>query len=372
MSSYTLTTLWHERQRFLPAVLAVAFSALLIAVQTGLLLGMFTFASLPVDHSAAHVWVGGRGVQSVELGRPTPESYLCRLAAQPEVERCEPVLQGFAEWLKPGGGAELCVVVGSRLGAESLGAVRELTPELRARLAEPGSVVVDESDLGLLGVRGVGDVAAVSERRVRVVGVVRGLRGLAGAYVFCSLRTARALLEMRPGQAVFLLARCRDGADARAVAARVGAAAALSAFTSEELSRRSRLRWLSETRAGLVLGLAAALGLVVGAAVTSQTLYAATLASAREYALLWALGIPRRRVAAEVLAQAFWVGAAGTLLALPAAAALTWLIDRLGACVLLPAWLLAATAAVTLAMALLSGVVALRVLRLLGPARLLR
>ncbi len=371
MGSYTLLTLWHERQRFLPAVCAVAFSALLIAVQTGLLLGMFSFASLPVDHSAADVWVGGRGVQSVELGQPIPESYLSRLAAQPEVERCEPVLQGFAEWSKPGGGAELCVVVGTRLGSESLGAVRELTPELRALLTEPGSVVVDESDLGLLGVRGVGDVAEVSDRRVRVVGVVRGVRGVAGAYVFCSLRTARALLGLRPDEAVFLLARCRDPADAPAVAHRLRGGA-LSAFTSAELSRRSRLRWLRETRAGLVLGLAAVLGLAVGAAVTTQTLYAATAASAREYALLRALGIPRWRVGAAVLGQAFGVGVAGTLLALPAAAGLTRLIDWLGACVRLPAWLLAGTAAVTLATALLSGLGSLRALRLLDPVRLLR
>jgi putative ABC transport system permease protein len=370
MASYTLLTLWHERQRFLPAVFAVAFSALLIAVQTGLLLGMFAFASLPVDHSGADVWVGGRGVQSVELGQPIPESYLSRLAAQPEVERCEPVLQGFAEWSKPGG-AELCVVVGTRLGDESLGAVRELTPELRERLSEPGSVVVDEPDLGLLGVRGVGDVAEVSERRVRVVGVVRGVRGVAGAYVFCSLRTARALLGLRPDEAVFLLARCRDRADAPAVAGRLRGGA-LSAFTSEEFSRRSRLRWLRETRAGLVLGLAAVLGLAVGAAVTTQTLYAAVAASAREYALLRALGIPRWRVGAAVLGQAFWVGAAGTLLALPAALGLTGLIDWLGACVRLPEWLLAGSAGVTLATALLSGVVALRALRLLDPVRLLR
>jgi putative ABC transport system permease protein len=366
MFSNTLTTLWYERQRFGPAVLAVAFSALLVAVQTGLLLGMFSFASLPVDHSGADVWVGGRGVQSVELGQPIPESYLSRLAAQPEVERCEPLLQGFAEWVKPGGGAELCVVVGSRLGDGALGAVRELTPDLRERLTEPGSVVIDESDLDLLGVRGVGEVAEVSERRVRVVGVVRGLRGVAGAYGFCSLRTARALLGLRPREAVFLLARCRDPADEPAVAARLRGAAALSAFTSAELSRRSRRRWLNDTKAGLVLGLA------VGAAVASQTLYAATAASAREYAQLRALGIPRWRAQAAVLAQSFGVGAAGALLTVPAAVGLTYLIDRLGACVLLPAWLLAATAAVTLATALLSGVVALRSLKLAAPTRLLR
>src|SRR3954452_9212976 len=47
--SYALTTLGHERQRFLPAVLAVAFSALLIALQSGLLLGLLTLMSTPVD-----------------------------------------------------------------------------------------------------------------------------------------------------------------------------------------------------------------------------------------------------------------------------------------------------------------------------------
>ena len=40
--SYSLAPLWYERQRFLPGVLAVGFSALLIALQCGLLLGLFS------------------------------------------------------------------------------------------------------------------------------------------------------------------------------------------------------------------------------------------------------------------------------------------------------------------------------------------
>ena len=55
---YVLAILWHERQRFLPGVLAVAFSALLIALQCGLLLGLFSVTSIPVDRSAADIWIG--------------------------------------------------------------------------------------------------------------------------------------------------------------------------------------------------------------------------------------------------------------------------------------------------------------------------
>ena len=65
------------------------------------------------------------------------------------------------------------------------------------------------------------------------------------------------------------------------------------------------------------MGFTALLSLLVGLAITSQTLYAATVASLREYAVLRALGIPRRRMAGLVMAQSLWVGLAGIALALP-------------------------------------------------------
>jgi putative ABC transport system permease protein len=370
--SYTLSTLWYERQRYLPGVLATAFSALLVALQCGLLLGMFSFVSLPVDHTRAHIWVGGPNTPTVDRGYPIPADYVMRVAAEPEVERCEVYIQGFAYWVRGDGGAELSMVIGARLEYGALGCVAELTPELRDRLREPGAVVVDESDLGRLGVRGVGDGAEIGGRRVRVAGMVRGTRGLAGAYVFCSVHTARQVLGLRSDQATYLLARCRDAADAPAVAARLRSYPTLSATTSGELSLRSRLHWLTKTKAGMALGAAAALGLLVGAVVTSQTLAAATAASLREYTVLWALGIPRRRMVGAVLAQAFCVGTGGVTLALPAVYALAWAADEMGVGVLLPGWLLAGTLIITLGTALLSGVLALRTLWRMEPATLLR
>jgi putative ABC transport system permease protein len=370
--SYALTMLWHERQRYLPAILAVGFSALLIVMQGGLLLGMFAFASIPVDRARADLWVGGSEVSSVELSDPIGESRIASLLVHPEVAQAEPYLVGFAYWLKSDGATEQCLVVGTRLGDGSLGSPPELTAELRDRLNEPGAVVVDASDLDRLGVSGLGDVAQITERRVRVVGLVHGLRGLAGAYVFCSIQTARTLLELQSGQTTYLLVRCTDPADADQVGERVGASTGLSAFTSQELSRRSRLHWLLLTKSGFTLGLAAALGLVVGAVVTSQTLYAATAVSLHEFAVLRALGIPRWRLAVLVLTQSFWVGAVGTGLALLAALVLAPAADWLGARVALPVWLLGGTAAITLTLALLSGLATLRVLRRLEPAVLLR
>jgi putative ABC transport system permease protein len=372
---YSLTTLWFDRQRFLPGVLAVAFSSLLIALQCGLLLGLFSITSIPIDHTRADIWVGPPGVMSVDLGETIRGSHVGRLARlKGEIVQAEPYLQGFAYWSKPGGGRELCMVIGSRMAPDALGAVNELSPELRARLEEPDAIVVDESDLGRLGIKGVGDLAEVSNRRVRVVGLTKGLKSLAGPYVFCHLSTARGLLlRLADDQITYVLARCKNPADAPKIVEQLRQEYSdVSAFTAPEFSLKSRLHWLLKTKAGIALGYAALLGLLVGAVVTSQTLYAATAASMREFAVLRALGIPRWRIACMVLAQSFWVGIFGVAIGFVAVHAARFLANQVGASVLLPNWLQIGAAAITLATALIAGLTALRSLRLVEPAILLR
>src|SRR5262249_34541223 len=150
-------------------------------------------------------------------------------------------------------------------------------------------------------------------------------------------------------QATYLLARCRHAEDAPVVVERLRQAYPdMSVFTSEEFSLQSRLRWMTKTKAGIALGFAALLGLIVGTAVTSQTLYAATATSLREYAVLAALGIPTWRMVAAVLSQSFWVGLLGVLLGLPGVIGFGKFVEALGAKILLPGWLLAATAALTM------------------------
>ena len=73
-----------------------------------------------------------------------------------------------------------------------------------------------------------------------------------------------------------------------------------------------------------------------------------------------------------MLAQSFWVGILGVLLAVPAVLGLAKLAEWAGVKAVLPAWLVGGTAAVTLAMAMISGMMALRSLRMVEPANLLR
>ena len=376
--NYSLATLWHERPRFLPGIGAVAFSAVLIALQCGLLLGLFTITSIPVDHSGAHVWVGSEKVLSVDLGRPLPMSMEARIAGDDRVAAVEPCYNAYASLIKPDGGSELCIVIGTCLEDNSMGAVRELTHDMRDLLTEPNTIVIDRTECQRLGVKDVGEYVEINKVRVRIVGMTQGLKSLAGPYAFCSRDTAKLLLRnMTPrGHVTYFLVRCRNPAQAESLVADLnkeyGDRHDMTVMTADEFSVHSRWHWLLKTKAGIALGYTALLGLLVGMVVTSQTLYAATTASAKEYAILLAMGIPRRKVTATVLIQSFWVGLFGVVLSVPVVHGLAWLGRFMDVVIPLPWPLLAIAGGVTLVMSLLAGLFALRSVRQIEPMSLLR
>jgi putative ABC transport system permease protein len=378
--SYALQTLWHERQRYASGVLAVTFSAVLIALQCGLLLGLFKITSIPIDAAAGGtdrlVWVGSTAVPSVDLGKPIPASYLTRVAGRPGVELPEQYIANFANFTKPTGGTELCFLLATRLDAESVAAATVLTPELRTALSEPFTVVVDESDAAKLRLDHPYGRPKINGKEVTVVGTVKGLKSLAAPWVFCSLHTARQLLGfLLPADHVtYLVARCDTPARAREVAGELRAEYPddMSAATGDEFSTGSRWYWLLRTKAGIAIGFAAVLGLLVGAVITYQTLYSATAASAKEFAILLALGIPRWRISLMVLAQSFWVGVVGIAAAYPLCLLLREAARAGNVDVDLRWEVLGGTAAVTTLMALAAGTLALRSVRKIEPMDLLR
>jgi putative ABC transport system permease protein len=375
---YALKILWRERTRYLAAVLAVLFSALLIAVQCGLLLGLLMYASLPIDRTSADLWVTTADAPSLGLGRPIPEEWLNRVIGQPGVERAEVFLEGGGTWHKPDqGSAEPCMILGARIEPDSLGAMTGLTPELRLLLSEPDAVVIDESEVPKLGLKtGKDEYAEISDHRVRVVGTLRGFRGVTNPFVFCSVQTCRRLVpqfDRRRDLATYILARCHDPADAPRVAGRLNALYPdMRAYASADFSERTRSYWLFRSQAGLVMQCTVTLALLVGLVVTSQTLRGAVLAALRELATLDALGIPRWRLLQLVLAQSFWIGLIGLALAFPFLFLVSGAAQLVQTKVLLPGWLLLLTAGLTLGMALLAGVSVLRTLHRIEPASLLR
>ena len=193
----------------------------------------------------------------------------------------------------------------------------------------------------------------------------------------CSQTTARDLLTVTNpdyrDHATYLLARCDDPARAPDIARELNAKyPEMSVYTADEFSTKSRMFWLLRTKAGVALGYAALLGLLVGAVITAQTLYAATMASAKEFATLLALGIPRRKIYGMVMTQSFWVGLIGVALAYPVVHLLGALAEQAGGRVVIRWEVLLGAAVLTMMTSLLAGLIALRSVRTIEPMSLLR
>jgi putative ABC transport system permease protein len=74
----------------------------------------------------------------------------------------------------------------------------------------------------------------------------------------------------------------------------------------------------------------------------------------------------------SVLAQSFWVGLAGLVTAVPVTAVLSWIASTIGTAIRLNWVIVVAAAAITLVMALASGLLALRSLQQVDPVHNIR
>ncbi len=374
---FSIAILLRERGRYVPAVFAVCFSSLLLTMQLGMLLGFLATTTRPIDRVDADLWVASDEPLAIGYSHPIPEAWAGRLASHPGVARVAPYVYGFTLWHKQDGGLEQCFLIGCRLDEGAVGSVRDMSPELRGRLTKPGAVTIYSPDKGRLGLQeGVSEVAEVSGQRVQLAGVMyEGGRqiGMTPGF-YCSLRTARRLLpNLGPDQTMYLIARCKDPAARGSIARELRERYPdMSVMTREEFADLTRNYWMVKTNAGVILMFIAALGLVVGAVITGQTLYSATVAAKREFAMLRALGVPHRPMAGMVVAQSFWVAVLGVGLAYPICLGLSQAALSQGIEAKLPPWLLAATAAFVVAVAVAAGSWALRSLRGAEPELLLR
>lgn len=369
-------TLIYEWRRFLPAIIAVGFAGLLQLLQLALVLGIFGATSIYITGSDGDVWIGYPGTQSVGSGRSIDANVEAHVLMDPAVTRVEPYLWVDGDWRGAGDTGGVSVFVsGIDPAANGLLFAKVISPAQRARLAEPDAVIVDRADLDKLGVE-LGRTATINGHRVRVVGVSRGLRGLGGINVITSLDTARRLdTDDADDGPTYLVAKLRNPAAAEAVARRMQGDPAFGPYTtwsSVDFARRSVRYWLFDTGAGAGVLFLAGIVFLVGAVITSQTLVGAVNGSAREYATLNALGVGVGALRKVVLEQAFWVGALGLVGAVVLGTLLLVIARSQDVPVVLGP--IAATACIALVMgqAAVSGMAAMRSLRRIDPATLLR
>lgn len=369
-------TLVHEWRRFLPAIVAVGFSGVLMIVQGALLLGIIGSNALYVTQSTAQYWVGFPGTQSVDLGRPISAGIATSLYMEPNISHVERFLLGSGDWRGARGGGTSINIVGIDARPRSIGLSTVVPPAMRNLLQQPGTALVDATDRHKLAVD-VGDTAEVNGRRIHIVGLIEGLRGLGGVNVVTSIETARTLdnaLGATDDVTYFLYTVTKFG-PAEAIRERLNNPAGIPRFhvwSAPELAGMSIRYWLLESGAGIAFIFATIIAMLVGALVTSQTLMAAVAGSIPQYATLRALGVSFRGLRAIVIEQAAWVGVLGLVVGAVFSTAAALIARIYSVPFELRTSIVLAASTVVLTVAFAAGLFALRRLQHADPATLLR
>jgi putative ABC transport system permease protein len=379
--SLALATLLYEWRRYTAAMVALAFSGLLILAQVGMFTGIVKGVTATIDRSRADIIILPAKMESLinSGGGSLPGRLMPQIYLHPEVVEVAAWDNDGGRWVnqpKDGGKAVTTFVnvnmVDTRPGAVNL--PTDFPEATRQALLEPYAIAVDETQLKRLGVK-LGDSASLNGKTVHVRAILTGYPDINQASITMSRDTVR-LMGMGPknGKVGPIMVALKDPTRALVVRDELNKTSkdAYRAWTRQELAEANQGAIMGEQIIGLFVGFSVFLGFLIGVGITSQTLRGAVLSSIKEFASLRALGVGMGSLRLIVMELSWWVGIAG----LAATALFTFgvylLATRGGVPMGFPMPWVVGVSILLLVISAASGLLALGVLKKSQPADLLR
>ena len=317
----------HNRLRLLFTVLGVGAAFFLAAAQFGLLVGWVKSTPALITHADVDLWIMEQKTQAWDVGQPISRQYVYRARSFPDVSWAQPVLVAWVIWYRDDGEDVSAQLVG--LDHDGVGGPWQMQEgELRV-IHKPETVVIDERYQDMMQIHAIGETAQILGRHVVVGGFSKGVRSFtATPPVFASLKQALIYAgnNYRADEVTYVSVRIRPGADVNAVRENMRRSIEnVDILTSDEFAERTARYWMLTTGAGIAVIFTALLGLVVGAVITSQTLFTITQENLAHYATLMAVGFERRLLTQVVLLQSALVGVAGIVIGTVLYVPVSWL-----------------------------------------------
>ena len=388
--SLALATLIYEWRRYMAAVVALAFSGLLVLAFTGMFMGIGKAFTAQIDRARADIMVLGPGAKALfNTGGASglPRRMIPLVYTHPAVVQVAPLDGSGGRFMNipPTDSANPGAAPKDRkmefVNVNIIDAIpghvtvpTDYSVELIETLRQPYAIAVDQSALKRLGVK-LGDKALYNGRTVTIAAVTTGYPNMMQPTLVMSRDSLRLLGEADTGPRVGpLLVKISDPAQAEVVAAQLNTLGKgqFRAWTRGELADANQSMMFQEQFISVILIFALIIGAIIGVVITWQTLRGAIMANIKEFASLRALGVPMSALRGIVMELSFWVGVTGIL----GAGLLTWAVSTLalmgGLPMAFPPALVIFISIFLLFCAMLSGLLSLGMLKKSQPADLLR
>lgn len=306
--------LLYNRQRFIMTILGIAIAFFLAAAQIGLLVGWIHTNSAIINHSGVDIWVMAKETRTIDYGTAIPRHRIQQVSSVEGVAWAEGMVVGWINWQHPEGRNVTVEVIG--LDKSNAGGPWKMVEGNIESVHLPETVIVDELSKDVLGIYKLGDQAEMLNKRVIVGGFSQEVRTFTAApFVFTSMTNALDYVPYYNDDEIsYVLARIAPNEDIIAVRDRIAREVAhVEVLTTDEFAERSVKYWMLETGVGITVIITAVLGLLIGAVIMSQTLFAITQDHIANYATLLALGFHQKTLRQIVVTQSLSLGGLGII-----------------------------------------------------------
>lgn len=349
MVSIARKNLLEDIPRFLVAQAGIMFAVSLITIQTGIFSGFTRSSANLINNSTADIWVASDSMVYLDLTLPLPLAHLNLAQEIPGVAKAEALIAGGGILRHRQGKIAPVRVIGFDPQGQ-LFIPRNIIQGSVSALKQPYNVIVDTLSSDSLNVRKVGDTAIVNTLPITLVGLTQGNRSIASnPYMFTSLESANAYIssgktstvscqlqsgsknlqcttayensaqtssQPRPLSSLdpitYILIRAKPGQDLRALQQILNTALPNTrAYTRAEMVKRTQSYWQKRTGIGFLLGLSAAVGVIVGVIVVGQILYSSVSDHLKEFGTLKAMGASDWVIYGVIIEQAMWMAVLG-------------------------------------------------------------
>jgi len=378
--SLALATLIYEWRRYLAAIIALSFSGMMVLAFSGLFAGIIHADLATWERSRADLIILPANVKSlVNNNSSLPARVKPLIYLNPEVVDVESISGNGAQWInipKPGQKQvqTFVQIFGVEPYTNSVTLPTDFTEAERTALMEPGGIAIDASAMTPLGAK-LGDKVSLNGESVWVRAILHNYQSAEQPIVVTSYATMRLLGMEREGLRIGpLMVSIKDPKRAEIVRDNLNAIAhgAFKAQTLKEFNRANEQAVMSQQIIGLLLDFSVFLATLIGIGVTSQTLRGAILSNIREFASLRALGISMGSLRLIVMELSFWVGVAGTLAALLLTGGIALMASSIGLPIVVRLPTTAFVCVMMMIIAIISGAMAMGILKKSQPADLLR
>ena len=306
-----LKMLFQDKPKFLTLIIGLSFSVLLILQQASIFCGLMLRAGSLIFDTGAPLWVMEETVDNTTVNVTLNDSYLYRVKNTPGVKWAVPMSVQNVEVRSDDGKTAFIQLIG--LDEQSLIGMPStiLEGDVEA-INRPNTVIIGSVQAERYGSPKVGDYIEINDKRVQVGGIAKTSRSLlASASIYTTYPRAKELLPPRSKYLSFILAGPQPNTLMGTVKQKIRDHTGLKALTGWEFYWETVNYLKDNTGIPINFGITIFLGVIVGAAISAQTLYTFVIENRRQFGTFKAIGIHDRTLVLMVLLQSLIVGIIG-------------------------------------------------------------